>query len=115
MNIFIQMFYKNLGILNFSDLKIFLVYLGVQRAFQIWWIFHFIYLVNIYFVSNTFIYIDSKRNFQEIGTIMRVFRKPNTVRSISSVEEPNNPVFRKVSNKRINIVRNPVTLELEEM
>lgn len=84
--------------------------LGVNRAFQIWWIFHLVYLLNIYFVSNVFIFIDSSKNFLELGSI----QIPANRNAPPQVQDQPRFFNNRVQN-RTTIIRNEVTLELEEI
>ena len=84
--------------------------LGVQTSFLIWWIFHLVYLLNIYFVSNIFIFIDSSNNFLELGSIqISTHRNAQT----QALDQPR--FFKNRVQNRTTIIRNEVTLELEEI
>ena len=51
LNILIQLFYDQLG---------------VEMTFKIWWTFHLIFLLNMYVVTNVWIFWDTKQNFSEL-------------------------------------------------
>ena len=88
---------------------------GVKGTFKIWWSFHLLLLLNTFVVSNIFIFIDSKANYQELENVnLPCYNlRRNTVHPEPTVRFFNvkNTVNAANENNNVVINVNDVTLE----
>ena len=64
---------------NFIPVHQLMSCLGRHVAFTIWWIFHLVFLLNVYICANLYMYFDSKKNLMELTDLSLVQHKLNTV------------------------------------
>lgn len=70
MNIFLKIYYNEMGRIkeNFFSLtcKVY-INVGVKMVFYIWYGFQMVFLLNIFFVSNLYIFLETSENFIELN------------------------------------------------